>query len=103
MHPKPETRAGIASEVSGSARGCIPAGTCNFLSVGTRAMKDYMHTFMIPLDLTKTLQAAITTAWHEQREPDELEACVKAQGLAFDLVASIGPKLWRFNGYGFFI
>ncbi|GMF22248.1 unnamed protein product [Phytophthora fragariaefolia] len=61
--------------------------------------KDYMHTFVTPLDLAKKLQAAITTARHEQREPGELEDCVKAQGLVLDLVVSIDPKLWRFSGF----
>ncbi|ETI32967.1 hypothetical protein F443_20294 [Phytophthora nicotianae P1569] len=61
------------------------------------AMKstDYMHTFVIPVDLTRSLQAAIKTARKEQRAPDELDARLKKQGVVLDLVATVDPKLWK--------
>ncbi|KUF82031.1 hypothetical protein AM587_10001081 [Phytophthora nicotianae] len=61
------------------------------------AMKstDYMHTFVIPVDLTRSLQAAIKTARKEQHAPDELDARLKKQGVVLDLVATVDPKLWK--------
>ncbi|KAG6951418.1 hypothetical protein JG687_00013623 [Phytophthora cactorum] len=59
---------------------------------------DYMHTFVIPVDLTRSLQAALATARKEQYTPDELDANTKKQGIVLDLVATIGPKLWKMRG-----
>ncbi|KAE8899216.1 hypothetical protein PF010_g19593 [Phytophthora fragariae] len=39
---------------------------------------DYMHSFVIPVDLTRSLQAAITTARKEQHSPPALVDSVKA-------------------------
>ncbi|KAE9063599.1 hypothetical protein PF006_g30902, partial [Phytophthora fragariae] len=59
---------------------------------------DYMHSFVIPVDLTRSLQAAITTARKEQRSPPALVDSVKAQGFVLDVVATIDPKLWKHSG-----
>ncbi|KAG3023774.1 hypothetical protein PC128_g12310 [Phytophthora cactorum] len=59
---------------------------------------DYMHTFVIPVDLTRSLQAALATARKEQYTPDELDANTKKQGIVLDLVATIDPKLWKMRG-----
>ncbi|KAF1791305.1 hypothetical protein GQ600_17150 [Phytophthora cactorum] len=59
---------------------------------------DYMHTFVIPVDLTRSLQAALATARNEQHTPDELDANTKKQGIVLDLVATIDPKLWKMRG-----
>ncbi|KAG3080699.1 hypothetical protein PI125_g20370 [Phytophthora idaei] len=58
---------------------------------------DYMHTFVIPADLTRSMQAAIKAARMEQRPPGELDDRVKRQGIALDIVASVDPKLWKFS------
>ncbi|KAG2784190.1 hypothetical protein PC113_g24572 [Phytophthora cactorum] len=63
---------------------------------------DYMHHFVIPVDLTQSMQAAITNASSEQRKPDEVDDRVKKQGIVLDLVARIDPKLWKFSRYGCF-
>ncbi|KAG1706844.1 hypothetical protein DVH05_027696 [Phytophthora capsici] len=57
----------------------------------------YMHKFTIPMDLMRSMQAAIITARKEQRRPDKLDDRVKSQGFVLDLVASIDPKLWKFS------
>ncbi|KAG6941928.1 hypothetical protein JG688_00018404 [Phytophthora aleatoria] len=59
---------------------------------------DYMHTFVISVDLTRSLQAALATARKEQHTPDELDANTKKQGIVLDLVATIDPKLWKMRG-----
>ncbi|POM76669.1 Hypothetical protein PHPALM_6063 [Phytophthora palmivora] len=53
----------------------------------------YMHTFVTPIDLMRSMEAAIKTARIEQKEPYPLEARIKQQGVVLDLVASIDPKL----------
>ncbi|KAG1694541.1 hypothetical protein DVH05_021047 [Phytophthora capsici] len=58
----------------------------------------YMHPFVIPVDLTRSMEAAIKTARAEQKEPDALDHRIKKQGIVLDLVASIDPKLWKFSG-----
>ncbi|KAL3656714.1 hypothetical protein V7S43_018378 [Phytophthora oleae] len=57
---------------------------------------DYMHPFVIPVDLTRSMEAAITTARKEQREPDKLDARLSQQGIVLDIVATIDPKIWKF-------
>ncbi|KAE9045900.1 hypothetical protein PR003_g694 [Phytophthora rubi] len=59
---------------------------------------DYMHSFVIPVYLTHSLQAAITTSRKEQRSPPALVDSVKAQGVVLDVVATIDPKLWKRSG-----
>ncbi|ETN23544.1 hypothetical protein PPTG_00124 [Phytophthora nicotianae INRA-310] len=44
------------------------------------------------------MNAAITAARAEQREPDPLDDSTKKQGIRLDLVAYIDPKLWKFSG-----
>ncbi|KAF1782499.1 hypothetical protein GQ600_12259 [Phytophthora cactorum] len=56
---------------------------------------DYMHTFVIPVDLTRSLQAALATARKEQYTPDELDANTKKQGIVLDLVATIDQSFGR--------
>ncbi|KAG1697985.1 hypothetical protein DVH05_015469 [Phytophthora capsici] len=58
---------------------------------------DYMHAFAVPIDISRSLQAAVTTAWKEQDSPDPLEDSVKNQGIVLDIVATIDPKLWKFS------
>lgn len=58
----------------------------------------YMHNFVIPADLTRSMQAAITTTRSEQRQHDALDDSVKKHGIVLDVVASIDPKLWKFSG-----
>ncbi|ETP28142.1 hypothetical protein F442_22571 [Phytophthora nicotianae P10297] len=58
----------------------------------------YMHPFVIPGDITRSMDAAIKTARAEQREPDPLDDSIKKQGIQLDLVASFDPKLWKFSG-----
>ncbi|KAE9047748.1 hypothetical protein PR001_g4077 [Phytophthora rubi] len=58
---------------------------------------EYTHNFVIPIDLTRSMQAAISNARQEQRKPDELDARVKKQGIVLEVVASIDPKLWKFS------
>ncbi|ETI45390.1 hypothetical protein F443_10013 [Phytophthora nicotianae P1569] len=60
--------------------------------------KDYMHNFVIPVDLTRSFQAAVTTAKQEQRRPNDLQESVKNQGFVLDVVATVDPKLWKFSG-----
>ncbi|ETO80505.1 hypothetical protein F444_05007 [Phytophthora nicotianae P1976] len=57
-----------------------------------------MHNFAIPVDLTRSMQAAITTAKREQCKPDELDESVKKHGIVLDMVASIDPQIWKFSG-----
>ncbi|ETK84865.1 hypothetical protein F441_10392, partial [Phytophthora nicotianae CJ01A1] len=58
----------------------------------------YMHPFMIPVGLTRSMEAAIETARAEQKEPEALDDRIKQQGITLDLVVSIDPKLWKFSG-----
>ncbi|ETO73167.1 hypothetical protein F444_10858 [Phytophthora nicotianae P1976] len=58
---------------------------------------DYMHAFAIPVDLSRSLQAAVTTAWKDQNAPDPLTDTVKKHGVRLDIVATIDPKLWEFS------
>ncbi|KUF83751.1 hypothetical protein AM587_10004100 [Phytophthora nicotianae] len=58
---------------------------------------DYMHAFAIPVDLSRSLQAAVTTAWKDQNAPDPLTDTVKKHGVRLDIVATIDPKLWKFS------
>ncbi|POM78845.1 Hypothetical protein PHPALM_3579 [Phytophthora palmivora] len=80
-----------------------------FIRNGSRELKegklqhlgDNIHPFVIPADLTRSMEAAITTARKEQREPDNLVPSVSQQGIVLDIVASIDPKLWKFcSRYG---
>ncbi|KAG7377017.1 hypothetical protein PHYPSEUDO_012324 [Phytophthora pseudosyringae] len=57
----------------------------------------YMHNFVIPIDLTRSMQAAATTARNEQHKPDKLEGRVKKHGIVLELVVSIDTKLWKFS------
>ncbi|KAG1713390.1 hypothetical protein DVH05_001177 [Phytophthora capsici] len=57
---------------------------------------DNMHPFVIPVDLTRSMEAAISTTRKEQREPDKLDSHVSQQGIVLDIVATIDPKLWKF-------
>ncbi|GMF43240.1 unnamed protein product [Phytophthora fragariaefolia] len=59
---------------------------------------EYMHNFVILVDLMRSMQVAITTAKREQPRPDELDESVKKHGIVLDMVASIDPKLWKFSG-----
>ncbi|KAF1785280.1 hypothetical protein GQ600_9055 [Phytophthora cactorum] len=52
---------------------------------------DYMHTFVIPVDLTRSLQAALATTRKDQRTHEEAR-------VVLDLVATIDPKLWEMRG-----
>lgn len=65
--------------------------------------EDNMHPFVIPVDLTRSMEAAICTARKEQREPDKLDSTVSQKGVVLDIVATIDPKLWKFCRYGCFI
>lgn len=58
---------------------------------------DYMHAFAVPIDISRSLQAAVTTAWKEQDSPGPLEDSAKNQGIVLDIVATIDPKLWKFS------
>ncbi|ETI54306.1 hypothetical protein F443_02848 [Phytophthora nicotianae P1569] len=58
----------------------------------------YMHPFVIPADLTRSMEAAIKDAKNEQRGPGPLADKIKKQGIGLDIVASIDPKLWKFSG-----
>ncbi|KAE8993422.1 hypothetical protein PF005_g15875 [Phytophthora fragariae] len=58
---------------------------------------EYTHNFVIPIDLTRSMQAAISNARQEQRKPTELDGRVKKQGIVLELVASTDPKLWKFS------
>ncbi|ETI44531.1 hypothetical protein F443_10772, partial [Phytophthora nicotianae P1569] len=58
---------------------------------------DYMHAFAIPVDLSRSLQAAVTTAWKDQNAPDPLTDTVKKHGVRLDIVTTIDPKLWKFS------
>ncbi|ETP09246.1 hypothetical protein F441_14880 [Phytophthora nicotianae CJ01A1] len=55
--------------------------------------EDNMHPFAIPVDLTRSMEAAISTTRKEQREPDKLDSNVSQQGIVLDIVATIDPKL----------
>ncbi|ETP28009.1 hypothetical protein F442_22705 [Phytophthora nicotianae P10297] len=70
------------------------------IECGWEAMRPaaYMHPFVIPGDITRSMDAAIKTARSEQREPDPLDDSIKKQGIQLDLVASIDPKPWKFSG-----
>ncbi|OWZ05075.1 hypothetical protein PHMEG_00022906 [Phytophthora megakarya] len=57
---------------------------------------DNMHPFVIPLDLTRSMEAALSTARKEQREPDKLDSKLSQQGIVLNIVATIDPKLWKF-------
>ncbi|KAG1685770.1 hypothetical protein DVH05_007707 [Phytophthora capsici] len=54
---------------------------------------DYMHSFVILIDITRSLQAAVTTAKRDQNKPDGLGDVVKKHGVELDVVATIDPKL----------
>ncbi|KUF93660.1 Homoserine O-acetyltransferase [Phytophthora nicotianae] len=58
----------------------------------------YMHPFVIPADLTRSMEAAIKDAKNAQRGPGPLADKIKKQGIGLDIVASIDPKLWKFSG-----
>ncbi|ETK73026.1 hypothetical protein L915_19994 [Phytophthora nicotianae] len=59
---------------------------------------EYKHNFAIPMDLTRSMQAAITTAKRKQCKPDELDESVEKHGIVLDVVDSIDPKLSEFRG-----
>ncbi|KAG7375381.1 26S proteasome non-ATPase regulatory subunit 11 [Phytophthora pseudosyringae] len=59
---------------------------------------DYTHNFVIPPDLTQSMQAAVTNTRSEKNKPGDLDESVKKQGLALEIVASIDPKMWKFSG-----
>ncbi|ETM30791.1 hypothetical protein L914_21535, partial [Phytophthora nicotianae] len=50
------------------------------------------------MDLTRSMQAAITTAKRKQCKPDELDESVEKHGIVLDVVDSIDPKLSEFRG-----
>ncbi|KAF1789247.1 Ulp1 protease family, C-terminal catalytic domain [Phytophthora cactorum] len=58
---------------------------------------EYMHNFVIPADLTRSMQAAITTTKSEQAKTNDMDDRVKKQGIVLDIIASIDPKLWKFS------
>ncbi|KAG1691563.1 hypothetical protein DVH05_026858 [Phytophthora capsici] len=58
----------------------------------------YMHPLVIPMDLTRSMEAAIKDAKTEQSQPCPLTDNIKKQGIGLDLVAPIDPKLWKFSG-----
>lgn len=60
---------------------------------------DYKHRFVIPPDLTRSMQAAVTSTRNNSRnKPNEPDESMKKRGLVLDIVASIDPKLWKFSG-----
>ncbi|KAG7375572.1 26S proteasome non-ATPase regulatory subunit 11 [Phytophthora pseudosyringae] len=59
---------------------------------------DYTHNFVIPPDLTQSMQPAVTNTRSEKNKPGDLDESVKKQGLALEVVASIDPKMWKFSG-----
>ncbi|ETK81364.1 hypothetical protein F441_13388 [Phytophthora nicotianae CJ01A1] len=58
----------------------------------------HVHPFVIPVDLTRPMEAAIKTAKVEQKELDALDDRIQQQDITLDLVASIDPKFWKFSG-----
>ncbi|OWZ16722.1 hypothetical protein PHMEG_0009447 [Phytophthora megakarya] len=62
--------------------------------------RTYMHPFVIPADLTRSMVAALKSTKTDQSTPDPLADNIKKQGIVLSLVASIDPKLWEFSRYG---
>ncbi|OWZ10495.1 26S proteasome non-ATPase regulatory protein, partial [Phytophthora megakarya] len=53
-----------------------------------------MYPFVIPADLTRSMEAAITTTRKEQREPDKLICSVSQQGIVHDISPPLQHRKW---------
>ncbi|ETM49132.1 hypothetical protein L914_06471 [Phytophthora nicotianae] len=53
----------------------------------------YMHTFVIPADLARTIQTMTVATKVDQMFPVKLDKNMKKQGLMNDVVITINPKL----------